>query len=104
MPIRRASTAEAETLAMAMVSKVLRSAPRSSGDSLRATPWTAARIHRAQQHFLAAAARGQQADACLNQPHVQLGMRLPRGSVNGDFRASAEAEGEARRPPDAGRT
>ena len=38
MPIWRASTAEVETFAIAIVSKVRRRAPSSSGDSFRATP------------------------------------------------------------------
>src|SRR5207248_2729107 len=65
---------------------------------LSATSWAnrGRRIHRAQQHFFAAAPAGEQADAYFHQAHVKLGMRLARSSMQRNLRAAAECEAEWR--------
>ena len=89
-----------DTLAIAMVSKA-RLHGLHQFDRIRhgvaGESCTAALSHpRAQQHLLAAAAAGQQADASFDQAHVKLGMRLARGSVQRDLRAAAQAQAERR--------
>ncbi len=53
-------------------------------------------VHRTQQHFLATAAAGKQTDPDLDQPHVELGVRLASGRVQRDFATAAQRESEGR--------
>ena len=50
----------------------------------------------AQQHFFAASAAGQQADADFHQSGVEFGVRLARCGVQRNFRAAAQAQAERR--------
>ena len=53
-------------------------------------------VHGAQNHFLAAAARGDDADSGFDQAHVQFGVGLAAGGVERDLRSPAEAEAKGR--------
>ena len=50
----------------------------------------------AQQHFFAAAAAGQQADADFDQSGIKFGVRLARRGMQRNFRAAAQAQAERR--------
>ena len=70
----------------------------SSTDSPRPSGRISLRIvHRAQQHLLAAAAAGQQADADFHQSDVEFGVRLARRGVQEISHAAAQRQAEGRR-------
>ena len=93
----RASAAEVETLAMAMVSKfffraskISTPSPRASGRMLE--PASTLRM----SHLFAAAAAGDQADTGFDEAHVELGVGLTGGGVERDLDAAAEAHAVGR--------
>ena len=78
----RASSAEVETWAVLIISNTL-----ATGGIGRRRFWGCAP---AQQHLLAAAPAGHDADADLDEAHVGLGVGLDGGAVEQDLAAAAE--------------
>ena len=103
-PSERASAAEVETLAMAMVSRArLRAvansadwAKREGGSSGIGRCERGGCVEGAEEHFFGAAAGGDEADAGFDEAHVGLGVGLAARGVEADFRAAAEGEAEGR--------
>ena len=104
-PSARASAADVETLAIAIVSSVRFRAASISADCAKREGGSrgsggasaAAAVHRAQQHLLGPAACGNQPHPRLDQPDVRLRVRLPARRVQANLRAPAQRQPKRRR-------